>query len=176
MSIGVFKIFCAIISFPTKILGARIKPEIYFELISSCISRFGERKFFTCHKLLFHVCRRNIKPHGLLPEPFILLHIFCVRRLQHDINPQLTVGEIHENEETDFSDAVLIVIRYCEHDFNQEKKKCHDPDNGIRTGERNGHQTQSAEDKQYVGDNDCGEKYIIEREGVQKGRTRATYF
>jgi hypothetical protein len=80
----------------------------------------------------------------------------------------LAVGEIHENEETDFSDAVLIVIRYGEHDFNQEKKKCHDPDDGIRSGKRNGHQTQSAEDKQNVGDNDCGEKYIIEREGVQK--------
>jgi hypothetical protein len=98
----------------------------------------------------------------------ILFDVFEVRCFQHDVDPQLAVGKVHENEKADFSKTVFAVVRNGEHDLKQEKKECHDPDNGVRTGKGDADETESAKNEKEVGNDNCGEEDIIECKRVEK--------
>ena len=118
--------------------------------------------------LWFCVSRRHVESHSFIPKPFILFDVFEIRCFQYDVDPQLAVGKVHENEQADFSRTVFPVVRNSEHNLEQEKKECHNPDNGVRTGKGDADEAQSAKNEQKVGNDNCCEEDIIECKRVEE--------
>ena len=107
---------------------------------------------------------------------FVLLDIFDVGGFEHNIDPQLTVGEVHQHEQANPWDAVFVVVRYGKHDFEQKEKECHDPYGLIRTGKRYADKAQPAKNEEEIGNEYRGEEYIIECKSVKKVESQPLVF
>lgn len=123
----------------------------------------------------FGTTRPHIEPDGFYPRSLFLLDHVEINCLPDDVDPELTVGKVHQERQENVQGLVLPIVRKGEKDFKKKKEQRDKPDCRVGSRQADIYDVEDAEKEYRVRAHNGNEEGIIQRKNIKDSPRPGSY-